>query len=390
MSPNGLTSPPSSPSRLILYNFTSQWFLIPQGTGIIAVILHQLDYQFSGLHTLSYIFWLLTIILLVVILLLYLARCVLFSRHVAHALSHDTSESACLASISISYTAVIQMIALALVPSWGKGWGVAAYTLWWTNVAMTVVVVVGVPFVYIRLYPGGVPHLSPGSQLPMIAALTAAAGAGVVCQFGEISPQLQVPAILVSYLLIGMGLPLAFALDVLFWARLLDRSLPDRQHTFQDMILCGPWGQGSFALQALGGAVMKGSFAGYDSGMFITARAAEPVGYVSMFAGLLCWGMGTFWWCFAILSIAHGATDGWRLKGIPYGLVAWSVVFPWGVYTNAAVQLGKILDSEAFKVWSTALTVILVIVWLWNMLFTIKGIVNGSLLGLDRGWKRHM
>lgn len=328
--PNENLSDYSSPARVALYNFSSQWFLIPQGTGIIAVILHQLDYQFRGIDVISYIFWLLTIVMLVCMLGIYLFRYAVFPRMVTRSLGRDISESACLASISISFTSIIQMMVLALVQGgWGRGWGVAAYALWWINVAMAVLCVVALPFIYIRLYPNGVPHLSPASQLPMIAALTAAAGGGTICQFAQISPQLQIPVIIVSYLLIGLGLPLAFALDVLFWARLLDRSLPDRQHTFQDMILCGPWGQGSFALQILGGAVMGGSFSHYDRGTFITAQAAAPVGYVSIFAGLLSWGAGTFWWLFAIVSILHGATNHWRPVGIPYGLVGWSIVFPW-------------------------------------------------------------
>ncbi|OIW30040.1 putative malic acid transport protein [Coniochaeta ligniaria NRRL 30616] len=380
---------PTSPSRMAIYSFTAQWFLVPQGTGIIAVILHQLDYQFDGLHIISYIFWLLTIVLLVGMLVIYLARCTLYPRRVLHHIKHDLSESACLASICITYTSIIQMMVLALVQGgWGKGWGMAGHVMWWTNVALAIAAVVVLPFINIRLYPVGVPHLSPASQLPMIAALTVAAGGGTICQGAEISPQLQIPVIIVSYLFVGLGLPLAFALDVLFWARLLDRSLPDRQHTFQDMILCGPWGQGSFCLQVLGSVVLDGSFAAYDRGKFITAEAAGPVGYASIFAGLLAWGMGTFWWLFAILSITHGTADRGRVRGIPYGLAAWSIVFPWGVYTNAALELGKLLDSVAFRVWSTALAITLVMTWLWNMSMTVRGVMNGSLLGLDRGWKR--
>ena len=55
-----------------------------------------------------------------------------------------------------------------------------------------------------------------------------------------------------------------------------------------------------------------------------------------------------------------------------------------GVYTNAAVQLGKLLDSAAFKVWSTVLAVLLVVVWLWNVFMTIWGLYDGSLIGKDR------
>ncbi|KAK4234642.1 putative malic acid transport protein [Achaetomium macrosporum] len=371
-----------------LHNFTSQWFLIPQGTGITAVILHQLDYQFPGLQIISYIFWIITIVLLLAMVLVYILRCILFPRKLVTALSHDISELACLTSVVISFTSIIQMASLVLVPGWGsKGWSIALYVLWWINVVLATVGAIGVPFVFVRLYPVGIPHLSPASQLPLIAALTAAAGGGTICQSAELSPALQVPVIVVSYLLVGVGLPLALALDVLFWARLLDRSLPNRQHVYQDMILCGPWGQGSFALQGLAGAVLHGSFASYARGTFLTAEAAKPVGYVSIFAGLLAWGTGTFWWIFAIVSILHAATDHWRFRGLSFGLPAWAVVFPWGVYTNAAVQLGKLLDAAAFKVWSTALAVMLVVIWLLNMALTIKGVVTGSLLGLEHGWR---
>jgi len=53
-----------------------------------------------------------------------------------------------------------------------------------------------------------------------------------------------------------------------------------------------------------------------------------------------------------------------------------------GVYTNAAVQLGVLLDSSAFKVWSTVLLVALVIIWLANSILTAKGVLSGKLLGL--------
>ncbi|KAH1268459.1 hypothetical protein KXW07_003884, partial [Aspergillus fumigatus] len=71
-----------------------------------------------------------------------------------------------------------------------------------------------------------------------------------------------------------------------------------------------------------------------------------------------------------------------------FSLGAWSLVFPWGVYTNCAVQLGKIMDSPAFDVWSTALLLLLVIIAIVNTLFTIKGIITGEVLGLEHGWRK--
>lgn len=50
-------------------------------------------------------------------------------------------------------------------------------------------------------------------------------------------------------------------------------------------------------------------------------------------------------------------------------------------------MLGVIMDSEAFKVWSTVLLLILLIIGIINHIFTIKGIYTGKVLGLENGWK---
>ncbi|CAI7633644.1 unnamed protein product [Penicillium viridicatum] len=86
---------------------------------------------------------------------------------------------------------------------------------------------------------------------------------------------------------------------------------------YQDMIMCGPYGQASVALQALGEAVMAGSF---------------------------------------------------------------------GTFTNAAVEFGRLMDSPAFDVFSTALLLLLVLMWVIIQLLTLKGIVTRRVLGLDHGW----
>lgn len=321
---------PTSPTIVVVRNFTSQWFLVPQGTGIIALILHQLDYQFRGLGIIADVFWVITIALLVSTVAVYLLRTAMYPHEVASAISSDTSESSCLSCIAITFTSIIQMIAVTVVREWGSGWGIVAYVLWWINTAMTVLACIGLPYVFVTLEPPGLQGLTPATQLPLIAALTSAAGGGVICRYGALNYRLQVPVIIVSYLLIGVAIPLALGLDTVFLTRLFNKSAPTKVRVYQEMILCGPWGQGSFALQVLGQAVMRGSFAGYAKGIFLTTNAAQPVGYASIFAGLLAWGQGTFWWAFAIISITHAAfVKPGGLRAMKFGLLNWSLVFPW-------------------------------------------------------------
>ncbi|EEP77843.1 predicted protein [Uncinocarpus reesii 1704] len=381
---------PTSGLAYALYSFSSQWFLVPQGMGILAVILHQLPYQFRGLGVISKVIWVYTIVLLGLGLGLYLLRILLYPRHVAHQLRHSILETSCLASISIAFTSIIQMISLTVVREWGPAWGLVAFILWWINTALAVIAVLGIPYVYVQVQPPGIKAVPPATLLPLISALTSAAGGAVICRYGAISPRLQVPMIIVSYLEIGIGLPLAVALETIYLARLFDQSFPTKKEIYQTMILCGPFGQASFALQMLGQAVQRGSFAAYNRGTFITASAAPTVGISSQLAGLLSWGFGTFWWTFSLLSIAHtlfAQPGGWRQTKFTLG--AWSLVFPWGVYTNAAVMLGKIMKSPAFDVWSTALTIILILITINNHIWTIKGLLLGTIFGLEKGWRYH-
>lgn len=59
-----------------------------------------------------------------------------------------------------------------------------------------------------------------------------------------------------------------------------------------------------------------------------------------------------------------------------------------GVFTNAAVEFGKIMASPAFAVFSTALFLILLAMWFAVQILTVRGIIIGRLLGLEHGWKR--
>ncbi|KAH7118491.1 voltage-dependent anion channel [Dactylonectria macrodidyma] len=373
---------PISTLRMAIRNVTTQWFLIPQGTGILSVILHQLDYQFDGLQTISIIFWFICIVTLCLFLLLYLTRLIFYPKEAFHAIATNTIEAACLSSISISFTSIIQMLSLVVIQNWGgHGWTTAVYVLWWINMGMAVAASFCIPILFIRstTVQGGFEQaFTPAAQLPLIAALTSAAGAGTLCQSALLSNRQEVPMIIVGYLEIGVGIPMALALDTLFWGRhFLPRQSPDLNLPRD------------FAMQGLGKAILQGAFANYRNqmGVLWTSAAATTIGYGSIFFGLLSWATSLFWWFFATAGIVHALLSRAEGPGLPFSLSTWTIVFPWGVYTNAAVELGKLLDAHVFRVWSTILAVTLVVFWLTLTALTLKGILQGHLLGLDHGWK---
>ena len=315
---------------LALKNFTSQWFLAPQGTGIIATILHQLPYQFHGLAIISQCFWVLTIVMLCMMLLVYIARAAIYPSHVRQQLQRDFMETACLSSISIAFTTIIQMIPLNLI-QWNQGWGTVAYVLWWINLPMAVGGCIGIFYVFTSMEASGFDNVPAAIRLPVISVLTIAAGGGVICRYGQLSANLQVPIIITSYLCVGLGIFLALLCDAALMMRLLDHSWPAKQQIFTVMIACGPWGQASFAMQILGNAASVGAFANYHAqASFINATAGTTVSTCGILLALLLWGYGTFWWSFSIIGILHEfASNPKSLLQWDRHLSAWALVFPW-------------------------------------------------------------
>ncbi|KAK5105752.1 hypothetical protein LTR62_002188 [Meristemomyces frigidus] len=230
---------------------------------------------------------------------------------------------------------------------------------------------IGIPYVFTKLEGPGIDEVTPAVLLPLIAALTLAASGGAVCQYGQLGAKLQVPVIILSYLFIGMALPLSVAFDGLFLVRLFDKAFPRQQKVYQLMIVCGPPGQASFALQALGTCVKRGAFASYDTSSFIGPTSASAIGTTSQVLGLLYWGYATFWWAFASIAVLQYTTSSPKaLLRLDQSLTAWSLVFPWGV-------------------WQTVLALLLVVIWLGNAFATLVGLGTGAIIGLDKGWASH-
>lgn len=319
-----------SAARLALQNFTSQWFLVPQGTGAVALVLHQLGFQFRGLAIISQCFWVLTIVMLSSMLLTYSTRAVLNPAHVTKLLRTSIMETACLASISIAFSTIIQMTALNLVDTWGQAWGIVAYVLWWINLAMAVSCL-AIIYIFVGMEAEGIDLVPVAIRLPPIALLTVAAAGGVVCRYGQLPPHLQVPVTIVAFLCLGAGLMLALMCDAAFLVAVFDRSWPKEQKIFSVMIACGPYGQGSFAMQILGNVVQRGAFSdGVEMSKFISPGDERIVSVCTTLLALLLWGYGTFWWVFACIAIVHEFTSQTRaLLRWDQSLAAWSLVFPW-------------------------------------------------------------
>ncbi|KAJ5759073.1 hypothetical protein N7520_006229 [Penicillium odoratum] len=191
-----------------------------------------------------------------------------------------------------------------------------------------------IPHFELKIQAPGVQSLPLAMFLPSAAMITYAAGGGVICRKTHISPRIKVPTIIVAYLELGDGLSVAAEFAVLVMFQHFNQVQLTADKIFQDMILCGTFGQGAFSLQEIGEAVL-GSFGTYHRGQSLPAKAGDTIVFTSQFLGLLTWGYAVF----AIIRIV-----------------------------------------------STALLLIQLVMWVVNQALTVQEIVTGRNFGLEHGW----
>ncbi|KAI4137779.1 MAG: hypothetical protein L6R39_007102 [Caloplaca ligustica] len=334
-----------------LMSFVEKWspitFLIPQGTGILATILFQLDWQFRGSEIIATIVWILTILLLAIFGVIYIVKIILFPKAVRSEVTSDIMALCCLSSPSITFGTIVNMVALVCAKAWGPSWGMVAYVLSWINVFIAFVVAVGVPYTYFRRTPPGIDSVPPSVLLPAISPLTAASACGIVCYKGELSARLQVPMIITGYVLLGFGLADSVTLIGAYMVRLVNGGFPNKSQLWMNYILVGPLGQASAALQLLGKAASTPgnmTFASYNRGTFITASAGQVLQTVGTLSGLLIWSYAAWWMLFSLAMTVHLGffADGGIRK---YSLSAWSSVFPWAsLYSHLLVGTALTMD----------------------------------------------
>ncbi len=184
----------------------------------------------------------------------------------------------------------------------------------------------------------------------------------------------------VSYLVLGIGLPLALFVLVLYFQRLLLFKSPPREIIISCMLPLGPCGQGGEACLHLGQVAYR-----------LLPRISRPVelsgvpqlfdiGYGLYATGLFCalalWALGVWWTVIAVLTIVRE-----RRRGtLPFGMGWWSATFPVASMAICTARLALVLNSLAFKIAFSGWVIANLVFWTTVSIPTAKGWWTGELI----------
>lgn len=349
------------------------------GTGITSILLHQLPYQFRGLGIISNVIFGFNVLLFLLFLGISIARYVIWPQLFQIMLFHPT-QSLFLGTFTMGMGTLIAMCALSAAPAWGAGFATFTWVLWWINAVLSLAICIGLPFIQFTRHVQSLDKITGVWFLPVVSTIVCASTGGLIA---DILPAAHARlTLVVCYILLGTGFGLAILLMSLYYARQAIYKIPPAQLIISTFLPLGPCGQGAFGLLQFASVLYKLSLT--DGTALASPKAFDAetarIMAAAVYAGsipiaLLIWGLGLVWLVLAVSSII----DLWLVSKLTFSLGFWGATFPLGVFASAAIKFGSVLDSGAFRVIGTVLSLIEVALWICIASMTIVKAVRGEL-----------
>lgn len=364
-------------ARRITLHFTPSWFSVNMGTGISAILLHQLPYQFNGLGIISNVIFGLNVVLFLLFVAVSVARYTIWPTMGPTMLFHP-SQSLFLGTFAMGFATIVNMCALSVAPAWGPKFAIFTWVLWWIDAVFSIIICIGVPFLQFTRHDQSLDKVSGVWFLPVVSTIVAAASGGIVAE--TLPPAHARLTLEVSWILWGTGFPLAVLLMALYYARLAIYKIPPAALIVSAFLPLGPCGQGAFGIlkisDTLRSVTTKTGQALIAGQTVQEAQTFADVIYAATIPiALVIWGLGLVWLALAVGFLLDLAA----VQSLTFNLGWWGFTFPLGVFCTATTQLGKELNSDAFKILGTVLSLTEVALWLYIASRTAIGALSGKL-----------
>ncbi|KAJ5109686.1 hypothetical protein N7532_002331 [Penicillium argentinense] len=353
--------------RRVVLNFTPSWFSVTMGTGIVSILLYNLPYNGIWLYWISVVIFALNVLFFALGFIISILRYTLYPEVFKVMITHPV-QSMFMGAFPMGLATIINMFCFVCVPHWGDWARYFAWGLWIFDAVISVMTALSLPFVLMA--KGSETHLSSMTAvwlLPIVSSIVAASSGAVVAGILP-NDQYALWTLITSYVLWGMGLPLALMVMVIYLMRLTLHKLPPKAVIVSVFLPLGPLGQGGYGAMKLG----QGAQLIFPKTNTLE-QSSGPIFYTLGFLiALILWSFGLVWLFFATASIA-------RSKNFPFNIGWWGFTFPLGVFAASTVQMGSELPSKFFNILGTVISLFVVVLWGIVSLGTLRGVVSGKL-----------
>lgn len=360
----------------LVERFNWTWFTCTQSTGGLAIVLGECPKQFHGLHTIGAIVFILNIILWLTFTGLVITRWVIKPEKFRASFTQPP-ECFFYGSWWLSIATVIICMNHFGVPHCGPWLVTAIRICFWVYAACTLLSSAVVFLILGNHSPMSNPGANPAILLTVFhTMLTGTIAAAVVGGQPE-SHRLPMMVAGVSYQ--GFGWIMSMVYLSYIFSSILRNGFPPASSTRPGFyMLVGTAGYTIVVLigNARGAPTDYGYFSSHP-------MAAEILLVLATWTGVFLW-VFTFW-CFAIVTLSIFSDmlqrdDSGRLSlNMSFHNTWWAFIFPNVGFTLSTIYLGQEFDSEAILWVATAMVILLVIFWIFDMVMFFKAIIYSIL-----------
>jgi tellurite resistance protein TehA-like permease len=375
-------------------HFTPSWFSVTMGTGVIATLFGLLGqiwgteqyspYFASFMRWPALVFLLLDIAIFLVFSASFIARYIMFPQVLPLTIKHP-QKSMFLGTVPMGLITITSNVC-QLGTYWfhlGMWPTFVAVGMWFFCCFLSTVVAIGVPWSIVTYQHG---HRFEGTTaallLPVVPPITAAATASVIAErLIDGYPTLAFTVMTVGYMQLGIGLPLALMILVLYLQRLILFKAPPREVIVSVFLPLGPCGQGGEAALHLGRVALQlfpriSTPAGQSGVTQLTLGVGEALYGTGLVIALLLFALGIWW---AVIGTATYIREQ-RSGNISFNMGFWSFTFPIASLAICTARIAIELDSLTMKIVYTIFVVINFSLWIRVAIPTARGFFDGDLL----------
>ncbi|KAK5138185.1 hypothetical protein LTR08_004880 [Meristemomyces frigidus] len=383
--------PPSTAGlRDRIAHFTWPWFACTMSTGAVAVVIGQTPNKFPGLQTIGKIFFIVDLVLFVLFTALITMRFILVPRKLVASLHHPT-EGLFFGAFWVSISLILNCTQTYGVPSCGPWLVKALEVCFWTYCAIVLLVATFQYYIFFQKERLNVPDAMPAWIFPVYPLLVIGlmAGTFIPSQPHGAAYPMWVGAVMLQ----GLAWTVAMIIYPIYMQRLMTSSLPGAPTRPGMYISVGPAGYTSAGLISLGSQASKVLPPNvFSSGSTPDGDIVSIIGTIS---GIFLVLFAFWFFCISTVAVVAG------IKRMAFTLNWWAFVFPNAGFTLAVIQAGRAFQSPGINGVSSALTILLVFMWLLTATFHIRAIYRGTILwpgkdedksmsGIKWGWHAFM
>lgn len=332
-------------------------------TGGIALTLSLTPHRFRGLDTIGLIVFLFDLLCFILITACLLLRFLLYKHTFSKTLTHP-KEALFVSTFFLSIAALLSNAekygSLFLSPTAQDGLAVFHRTTYWLYLAVTFIVSV---IQYHLLFTVKEQRrlqahaMTPAWILPIFPVMLS----GTIAAFdSRTQTPSQALAMIASGLAAqGLGFMVSIFMYATYLSRLMVYGLPAQRPGM--FIAVGPPSFTCAALVSMADDVPRIFAAQVPviDGMASPPVLADGVRLASLYCSLFLWGLSFWFFTSALMAVVAGMPDR------KFHLSWWSFVFPNAGFTISTIRVAGAVGSEGLLWFSTVMTIVLVVVWLF-------------------------